>query len=520
MLLSIKALIVVLALSAVVFRLARPVMLQFCSAGDFERRRNLWLILTAAGFLAPSFWVFVAVAVPLLVWAGRRDTNPVALYATLLFVIPNIEIDIPMPGVNHLFDLNMFRLLSLCVLVPAAWHLRRAKSQSPAPGLQAMDLFVLVFGALKVILYVPPDPALVHNVIYQNSYTNDLRTSFLFLIDVYVPYYLASRFCTSRRLITEVMATFLLVCLVFAPIAIFESLRHWLLYASISPRWGFGLPVDTYFMRNGSLRAQATAGHAIALGYLFDVALAFWLYLESRVQSTRVKVVVPAMLGLGLLMTYSRAPWIGAVVVWIGFVALGARSLPKLFKTICATAVVGIAIAVSPIGYTILKLLPYVGESAAKDASLQYREQLAQRSWELIQQHPFFGQQFVYPQLEDLRQGQGIIDFVNTYAQIALFYGGVGLALFMAFVFVAVAKVHRVSGEVAAKDPELGTIGRSLLAAMFGTLFVIATGALMGGSERVFYMLAGLMLAYARLPRPAEVRAPSPASRSWASSRG
>ncbi len=518
MLLNFKALIVIFAIAAVVFQVAKPIALQFVSTGDFDRRRNLWFALTAAGLLSPTFWVFAAIAAPLLVWGFRKDTNPVALYAALVFVVPDVAADIPVVGINQLFQLDLFRLLALCVLVPAAWRLRRTGSQPPTRRLQAMDLLLIGFGTLRAILYVPPDPAIVHDVIYQNSFTNVLRTGFLFLLDVYVLYYVVSRFCTNRRRITEVLATFCLVCLVFAPIAVFESLRHWLLYAGIGPGWGVPLPVDTYFIRNGALRAQVTAGHAITLGYLFDIALGFWLYLQSYVRSSRAKVAVPVMLGLGLLVTYSRAPWLGALVIWIAYVALGTRSVSRLFKTACASAAVCIAIAISPIGFRIIRLLPLVGESAASDNSLQYREQLAERSWQLIQEHPLLGQQFVYPQMEDLRQGQGIIDFVNTYAQIALFYGGVGLFLFLGFIFLAVFKVYRLTKD--ATDPELRFIGRSLLAATSGTLLVIATGSLMGGTEKVFYLLAGLMCAYARLPQTAAVSAPSQIETNWISSSG
>lgn len=518
MFLNLKALIVVLGLAATVFWLARPLILQFATAADFDRRRNLWFAATAAGLLAPNFWIFALVAVPLILWAARRDTNPIALYASLLFVIPAIPISLPVVGINRLFDLDILRLLSLCILVPLAWRLRRERRRSPTRGFQAIDMFLLGFGALQVVLFVPPDPATVHNVIYHNSFTNALRTGFLFLIDIYVLYYVVSRFCTTRRIVSEVLATFCLASFLLAPIAVFESVRHWLLYAGISPRWGVPLPVDTYIMRGGSLRAQATAGHAITLGYLFDVALGFWLYLQFRVSSTSAKVVVPIVLGAGLLVTYSRAPWLVAVAIYFVFVALGARSLPRLFKTAFAATVLAIAIAISPVGYRVIRLLPYVGESAGADSSLQYRQALAERSWELIQQHPFFGEQFIYPEMADLRQGEGIIDFVNEYARIALFYGGVGLLLFLGFVFLAFVKAYPATRDIGTKDPELREIGRSLLASMFGTLLLITTDNLLSVSGTVFYLLAGLMCAYAQLPRRATASVPSQARPSLISS--
>ena len=130
---NLKALTVVLFLAAVTFHLARPIALTFSSSGDFARRRNLWFVLTAVGFLSPSFWIFVLVAVPLLIWAALRDKNVVALDSFLLHVRPPLGVDIPVIGINKLFTLDLYRLLSLVILVPIAVTLRRSRSlASPA----------------------------------------------------------------------------------------------------------------------------------------------------------------------------------------------------------------------------------------------------------------------------------------------------------------------------------------------------------------------------------------------------
>src|ERR1700730_11002743 len=106
MLASFKALIVVLAIAAITFRLAKPVALQFSSERDFSRRRNVWFVLTIVGFISPNFWLFAWAPVPLLFSASRKDTNPVAFYLLLLHVIPALGIDIPTVGFK-LFQLDI-----------------------------------------------------------------------------------------------------------------------------------------------------------------------------------------------------------------------------------------------------------------------------------------------------------------------------------------------------------------------------------------------------------------------------
>jgi len=517
MLVNLKALFIVLVVGGLVFSLAKPIALTFMGQSDFVRRRNLWFVLTAAGFLSPNIWVFAVIAAPLLVWGGRKDSNPVAFYLSLLLVVPAVSVDIPFVGINHLFQLNSYRLLALCVLVPAAWRLHRAKDPNWSRHLRAMDLFLLAYGVILTAIFIPPDPSTVHNVIYHDTPTNLLRRGVLFLLDVYLLYYVVSRSCTQRRVIVEALAAFCLACVILAPIAVFESVRHWLLYAEIGPRWGVPLVADTYFMRDAALRAQATAGHSIALGYLFATALGCWLYLRSRVPSGTIRTVVAVMLGCGLLVTYARGPWFGAVAVYFAFHAVGARALPRLFKAAVAATVVGGLILMSPLGERILWLLPYVGSPDAAD-TLLYRQRLAERAWELIQQHPFFGQQLWYLQMQDLRQGQGIIDFVNTYAQIALFYGGVGLAAFAGVILIGTSRAYRAVRSVGARDADLALLGKALIACMCGTLLIIATCSLMPAIEQLLYVLVAMLGAYAqlataaaraRVPARSQVRVPA-----------
>src|SRR5688572_11293762 len=95
MLNHIKALVVILVLASLVFAVAKPVCLKYMAEEDFMRRRNVWLVLTICVFLSPNFWLYALVAAPLTFWAGRKDPNPAALYAVLLFAAPAASVFIP-----------------------------------------------------------------------------------------------------------------------------------------------------------------------------------------------------------------------------------------------------------------------------------------------------------------------------------------------------------------------------------------------------------------------------------------
>ena len=76
MFLSLKELFVVLVIATLVFRLAKPAANLFITPADLARRRNVWYLLTIVGFLSPSFWLYVLVAVPAMAWAGPMAVCP------------------------------------------------------------------------------------------------------------------------------------------------------------------------------------------------------------------------------------------------------------------------------------------------------------------------------------------------------------------------------------------------------------------------------------------------------------
>jgi O-antigen ligase len=496
--LSLKEMIVVLGIAAMIFTLAKPIALRFSTAADFSRRRNVWYALTVAAFLSPNFWLFALVAMPLMTWAGRKDANPVAFYLLLLQVIPSIPVDIPVFGINKLFELDNYRLLSFCVLVPAALRLRRSRNPDRIQGLQTMDILLIGYGLLQVALFIPPD--LPGHVLLHDSFTNMLRRAFLFFVDIYVLYFVVSRSCSSRRAITEALAAFCLACAVMAAIGVFEGLKHWLLYADFAKSWSDDPRLGFYLFRGDTLRAQASAGHALALGYMLAVALGFWLYLRSHVQTARSRVGFVLLLWLGLLAAYSRGPWIGAAAIYFAFVTLSPRAFPRLFRAAGVVVILAAVISVTPLASRITNVLPFMGGSVDV-GTIDYRDRVIQQSWQIIQQHPFFGDQEALFKMEDLRQGEGIIDVVNTYAGIALNKGFIGLGIFACFILVALVKAYRRAKALAKSDPDLAVLGVSIVACVLGTLLMLENCSFILAYEKMFYVLAGLAAAYDHLSK-------------------
>jgi O-antigen ligase len=101
--------------------------------------------------------------------------------------------------------------------------------------------------------------------------------------------------------------------------------------------------------------------------------------------------------------------------------------------------------------------------------------------------------------MEDLRQGEGIIDIVNTYLGVALNYGLVGLSCFLSFILIGALRVYVRAKEHARSDPDLALFGTSLVACIAGILIMIRSDSFIFGCEKMFYILAGFAAAYASL---------------------
>jgi O-antigen ligase len=507
--LNIKDLIVVLVLSSVVFKFAKSTALLFSSEQDFSRRRNLWFVLTVTAHLSPSIWLYVLVATPFLLVGGRKDSNPSALYLFLLHVVPPVATPIPLPGSAKLIDVSNQILLSLCVIVPAIGRLRRSKKDRDTRRLQGTDWCLLAYGVLTSILYIhvlAPD-----GTFYPSTHSDALRRMLMFLIAVFAPYFLISRTTRIRPLILDSLAAFALPCVVMAVIAVFEGLRGWLLYEDIPERWGLAATFTTYLVRGSSLRAMASTGHPLALGYELAIAFGLWLSLETYVKSRLTRWTVSAILMLGLLASYSRGPWACALAIYVIYVFLKPRAVSGLIKSFLGSVLALAIISLTSLGEKIAAVLPFLG-GTIDSSNIDYRSRLWTRGLTIVRDNPVFGDQYALARMQDLRQGQGIVDFVNGYLAELLATGFVGLTLFLAVVLAGLRKVLATSRAIKLTDQRFGMAGASLASCILGTLFLWALG---GPDPSVLWALVALAVAYSHLGTSDQAEGSRPRPPRW-----
>jgi O-antigen ligase len=373
-----------------------------------------------------------------------------------------------------------------------------------------MDLALLGYGLLNSFHYLQAQA--VGGALYPITITDSIRRAFVFLFIAYVPYFVTSRLSVNRRALVDNIASYCLACGLLSGIAIFESLRGWLLYGELPTRWATSTGTQ-YLIREHALRAMASSGHPLALATYLSIAVAFWLYLRPRVESARARLGFSILLGTGLVVTYSRGPWIGAAVASLVFLMLKPRAVSAMFKTTIGVLLVGAALSTTPLGEKIISLLPIFGGKADSE-TITYRENLMDRSLTIIGQHPFIGDTTALSQMEDLRQGQGIIDLVNVYVQVLLNDGFIGLTLLLGFLLLGVAKVNAARRRSIRSDPDMATLGASLIACIVGFLVTLTGGSLGVGAATMYYMLGALTVGYAAIARSTPSQNTSTGSRS------
>ena len=101
--------------------------------------------------------------------------------------------------------------------------------------------------------------------------------------------------------------------------------------------------------------------------------------------------------------------------------------------------------------------------------------------------------------MQRMIQGQGIIDVVNSYLQIALEFGLVGLFLFVIFFLTLGASLFTRAASPTSHEPSINYAG--LFALLVAMLFTIVTVSSVSVIPSIYWAFAGICAALPRLRR-------------------
>lgn len=450
---------------------------------------GIWVALTICFFLARNFWIVVLVSTIILLISMKREADRTVLFLLVFCMTPTTAIVVPGFGVvNYLLPFAFQDFLTLLLLVPVLLSGSTAKGELG----KASRIMLYFYCALLVIL-----------TFRGTTFTDTLRFTFGLVLSMLVPFLAFSTAVNTEAKMKAVIHVMIFAAICPALVGVFEMVKHWHLYESAFRPWGMESSVFSgYLLRDGQLRASGPMLEPIPFGTLFMVGIGFCLALPIKLLSTGQRTLLIALLLGGLASPIARGPWLGAVVILVVFYLIGSNPVRHLSKLAIAGAACIFLLILTPIGDRVINLLPYVG-SEESTVTADYRSKLLENSWIVIRRNPLFGSvdYLETPEMQEMIQGQGIIDVVNTYLQVALATGLAGLGLFVLFFVTVLAGLARAFRAVPESHADLKLTARALFATLCGMLATIFTVSSVGQIPYLYWILAGLCVAQTRIIR-------------------
>lgn len=245
----------------------------------------------------------------------------------------------------------------------------------------------------------------------------------------FVPYMLSYHVLSRVRIERPELVLRLLVLAAAAAglLCIFESFRHWPLYAGImgvkNDLWTIDSP-RVWLERGGIARAYGPFAHPLTGGAMLGLAaVAGWGMWLARGRSAPLFAVGVAIL-IGLASTLSRSGLVAVAIGIMTFQMLRGRYL--------------LAMVVPLAGFVTIFALPILGGGDAQ-SSTTYRLGLVMGIPEALGSRVWLGYREAVEQgmLDKFIQGQGIVDLVNAYIAIIVRGGVISLIPFILFLLSA-----------------------------------------------------------------------------------
>jgi O-antigen ligase len=431
----------------------RPGALKVDSVG---RAALVWLVAAGAAFMIPPTLIALFVcAVALIILAPRGGPEKAAFYLMTLPAFPaDLKAALPFPGLNYLVSLDFAKIACIIVLAPTLLLSPSPPARRYAPAAGVMIVLLTIFYSIQEFRAA--------------NITSGLRASLDNMLLYAVPYFALVRLLPRTADFDKLFAGFLFVALIFGAIAVLSEARLWNFYTlALTIR---GYPVFADF-RYGLLRISGTL-IPVVFGFIPFIGFLAVEHLSAsgRIGAFATWLLRALMVGT-TFVTIARGAWLAFFAGAVTYFLFAAA--PRALRPIALGLGVFVAAPAA-----ILVALNADFDRVDRFGTFEYRQKLLEASWIQLKQAPMFGDPN-YAQsgnFDHLVQGQGIIDFVNFYLQIALEHGAIGLILFFgAFAVTTVGLLRlgrhiRLSGN---RDLELKRAG--LLAMMAGYLTMMAT---------------------------------------------
>ena len=466
---------------------------RFCLARDMRVRMGwaplmLALGLPCAAWLLPSIWLLLGVTLIAVPLVARKSGEVAAVYLFALLLLPGLDQTLS-AGSLKLFEFGVHDALAVGA------GLRLVMRPGRARIARVLDVPLIALVLLLVVANAR-----------DTSVTNFLRVLINGGLDCALPYYVVSRSIRTVDDLKLCMVYLAAAAAVLSVILIYEARTSWPMYNVLYDH--YRIPAQLMVKaRGGVLRAGGPFLESTSIAMvLASCILAAWLS-RPAFRSTRYHFAVLALLLAGLTMPQSRGAWIG---LFIGMFAadLYRRRIGNAARRMAVIGALGLGlVAVAPLSPYLSETLGLSGGSAD---TVDYRQRLFDRGIEEYLKSPVIGYSSpeILVHLADLRQGEGIVDFVNTYIYFMLISGSIGLVIFVGGFVYYLARLWRLRHGTRVGDPDADARALVFAGLVMPMEMLIFTS--FGGRPEVFVFV---MFAFAAALLAGRERARASASR-------
>ena len=452
------------------------------SAAEFKSGAGVILICTVVEFLSVRAGIFMITSMVALVICQRMLGGDLkaklATYWIAVFLFPPLQASIPGLGdINRLIVLDHFRIAGLVLLLPSAFTLTFERREK-RPANWAMDIAIFAYPVVHILLQLQ-----------SATLSAILRATTELVLDLGLPYYVMTRGVRTWEELRSLLRMTLLACMFAASVAFLEAALQKNIYSDLEWVYGMRWSLTHTLMRAGMNRVQAMTPEPIIFALQILLTMGLWAGVAAVDCRKSVNRLVALMLAVAMFLTWSRGPWFGAIIFGMALLAV-TRLSPRIFGILLVAALVGaVGLKAGGADENIMALLKGVfGSSREESGSIEYRNRLLDTALALIKQSPWTGVPNYAAGMQDLVQGEGIIDLVNAYLTVMLESGAIGLVLFVAPFIVALSQILRAL-RAAASDPEARPqllLLRAFAALIVGVMATIFTTSVF---ERVPFIL-------------------------------
>ena len=437
-----------------------------------------WVIAYVTLILSALSGMFSIVVIAILFVIKQTKVKNIShgvVFIALLPMLPSaLGIVLSGFGVNYFFTLYYPQLLVLCVLTYPL-------IKSNFKRLNLTDKLVFIYVILLCILTYRAE-----------NFTSSIREVLIIMTSIFIPYFSFSVALKNKINFDNIAITFVVISVFLSAISVYEYFLHWTYFKYLFSREMFEVPAHyfAHYSRGESVRAVSSIGNPIPLAYYLLISLLFGYYLYSVNKIKKKSLYIYTILIISsIYFTGSRA---GLLSVFLLPVIYMRFSLVGISKKILFDA--GVVITVMLVIFNMPNL-----NAIDEHGTFQYRVELIENSLKLIFDNWSFGSRDYISNLEEMRQGQGIIDIVNTYLSVALQTGLSGLILFIMVFISAIRSLSKVIvNSKNERSPNTQVQAKYLILACTITMFFIATVSSVSVIPYMYWAILGLVSVFVK----------------------